>query len=152
MSVLKIIYVLAIAALLIVLVMVGVEAFYPAPEYPDCYELLRPVPEYDSPEYEEWSQQCRQLTDEYLQVAGARDGRIFLIVLPLGAVLALAGTFLVKKSGIFGTGLILGGAGTMIFATVPHELSMVLRFTGIAATLAVLVFMGYKVFLSLRKG
>jgi hypothetical protein len=151
MRVLKVIYVMAIAALLIVLVIFGVEAFYPAPEHPDCYELLGPAPDYESPAYEEWEQQCGELYDEYRQEAGVHDRNVFFIVLPLGAVLAIAGTFLQRKSGVFGAGLILGGVGTMMFATVPYDLSMVLRFAGIAATLAVFIFMGMKVFLSLRR-
>jgi hypothetical protein len=151
MRVLKVIYVLAIAALLIVLVIFGLEAFYPAPESPDCYEVLGPAPDYETPAYQEWEEECEELYDAYRQVAGAHDRSIFFIVLPLGAVLAIAGTILQRKSGVFGAGLILGGVGTMIFATVPYDLSMVLRFAGIAATLAVLIFMGIKVFLSLRK-
>ena len=151
MRVLKVIYVLAIAALLIVLVIVGVEAFYPAPQYPNCYELLGPAPDYESPEYEDWEEECQQIYDTYRQEAGARDRNIFFIVLPLGAVLAVAGTFLQRKSGIFGAGLILGGVGTMMFATVPEDLSMVLRFIGIAVILAVLLFLGYKVFPSLKR-
>jgi len=39
----------------------------------------------------------------------------------------------------------------MITAIVPHDLDSKLRFAGIAAALAVLVFVGYKVFLSLRR-
>jgi hypothetical protein len=66
-------------------------------------------------------------------------------------VFAVVGTFIQRRLGIFGAGLILGGIGTMIFAVVPYDLNMVLRFVGIAATLAVLVFVGYKVFLSLKK-
>ena len=151
MRVLKVIYVLAIAALLILLVIVGIQAFYPAPQYPDCYDLLGPAPAYESPEYEEWDQQCMQLLDEYRQEAGARDRNIFFIVMPLGAVFAVVGTLIQRRLGIFGAGLILGGVGTMVFATVPYDLNMVLRFAGIAAILAVLLFVGYKVFLSLRK-
>jgi hypothetical protein len=144
-------YVLAIAALLIVLVVVGVQAFYPAPQYPDCYELLGPQPDYDSPEYQEWDQECTSITDEYRQEAAVHDRNIFLTVLPLGVVFAVVGTFIQRRLGIFGAGLILGGVGTMIFAVVPYDLNMVLRFIGIAVTLAVLVFVGYKVFLSLRR-
>ncbi|MGA2670554.1 MAG: hypothetical protein ABSF21_03965 [Dehalococcoidia bacterium] len=144
-------YVLAIAALLIVLVVVGVQAFYPAPQYPDCYELLGPQPDYDSPEYQEWDQECTKIVDEYQQQAAVHDRNIFLTVLPLGVVFAIVGTFIQRRLGIFGAGLILGGIGTMIFAVVPYDLNMVLRFIGIAATLAVLVFVGYKVFLSLRR-
>jgi len=39
----------------------------------------------------------------------------------------------------------------MIFAVVPHDLDAILRFVGIAVALAVLIFVGYKVFLSLKK-
>jgi hypothetical protein len=145
------VYVVAIAALLIVLVVVGVEAFYPAPQYPDCYELLGPQPDYDTPEYQEWDQECTNIVDGYQQEAAAHDRNIFFIVLPLGVVFAVVGTFVQRRLGIFGAGLILGGIGTMIFAVTPYDLGAILRFIGIAVTLAVLVFVGYKVFLSLRK-
>jgi len=61
MRILRVIYVLAIGVALALLVVAGVEAFYPDPQYPDCYELLGPAPDYDSPEYEEWDQECTQL-------------------------------------------------------------------------------------------
>jgi hypothetical protein len=149
---LKGLYVVAIAVVLILLVIVGVEAFYPAPQYPDCYELLEPQPaDYNSTEYQQWEQECMQIQDEYQQEAAAHDKNIFFIVLPLGVVFAVVGTFIQRRLGIFGAGLILGGIGTMIFAIVPYDLDNIVRFIGIAATLAVLVFVGYKVFLSLRK-
>lgn len=151
MRVLRVIYVLAIAALLILLVIVGVQAFYPPPQYPDCYELLGPTPNYDSPEYEGWQQECTQLVNEYQQQAATHDGNVFCIILPIGVVFAIVGTFIQRRVGIFGAGLILGGTGTMIFAVVPYDLNMVLRFIGIAVILAVFVFVGYKVFLSLRR-
>ncbi|MCJ7576374.1 MAG: hypothetical protein MUO80_06875 [Dehalococcoidia bacterium] len=108
---LKGLYVVAIAVALIFLVIVGVETFYPAPQYPDS----------------------------------------FFIVLPLGAAFAVVGTFIRRRLDIFGAGLILGGIGTMIFALTPYDLDNILRFAGIAATLAVLLFVGYKVFLSLKR-
>jgi hypothetical protein len=149
---LKGLYVVAIAVVLILLVIVGVEAFYPAPQYPDCYELLGPQPaDYNSTEYQQWEQECMEIQDEYQQEAAAHDRNIFFIVLPLGAAFAVVGTFIQRRLGIFGAGLILGGIGTMIFALVPYDLDAILRFIGIAATLAVLVFVGYKVFLSLRR-
>jgi hypothetical protein len=151
MRILRVVYVLAIAGLLIALVIAGVEAFYPAPQYPDCYELLGPQPDYDSPEYEEWEQECTQIWDEYQQDSAARDRNIFLIALPLGVVFAVVGTFIQRRTSIFGAGLILGGMGTMIFATVPYDLDNMLRFIGIAVALAVLLFVGYKVFLGLKR-
>lgn len=148
---LKGLYVVAIAVVLILLVIVGVEAFYPAPQYPDCYELLGPQPDYNSTEYQEWEQECTSIVDEYQQEAATHDRNIFFIVLPLGVVFAVVGTFIQRRLDIFGAGLILGGIGTMIFALTPYDLDNILRFAGIAATLAVLIFVGYKVFFSLRR-
>ena len=151
MRVLRVIYVLAIAVALVLLVVAGVQAFYPVPQYQNCYELLGTPPDYDSPEYEEWQQECTKIQEEYDQEAAVHDRNIFLVVLPLGVVFAVVGTFVQRRLGIFGAGLILGGMGTMIFSVVPHDLDNILRFAGIAATLAVLIFVGYKVFLSSRK-
>ena len=76
---------------------------------------------------------------------------VFFVVLPLGIVFAVVGTFLQRKFGIFGAGLVLGGMGTMVYAIVPYSLNSILRFVGIAVVLAVLIFVGNRVFLSLRK-
>ena len=142
------VYVVAIAGLLIALVIAGVEAFYPAPQYPEYPE--RPPP-YDSLEYEEWEQEWMEAQEEYQQEAAIRDKNMFFIVLPLGVLLAVGGIFIRRRLDIFGAGLILGGLGTIIYTTVPYGLDNKLRFAGIAVALAVLVFVGYKVFHSLRK-
>ena len=148
MRFLRVIYVVAIAVVLVLLVIAGVEAFYPAPQYPDGPEH---PPAYNSSEYEEWEQEWMKVQAKYQQEAAVHDRNIFFVVLPLGVVFAVVGTFIQRRLSIFGAGLILGGLGTMIFALVPYDLDNMLRFAGIAATLAVLVFVGYKVFLSLRR-
>ena len=71
---------------------------------------------------------------------------VFFVVLPLGLVLAVVGTFIRQRTNIFGAGLILGGIGTMIYAIVPYQLNSILRFAGIAVVLAILIFVGYRVF------
>jgi hypothetical protein len=158
MRILRVIYVLAIAVALVLLVVAGVEAFYPAPQYPEYPDYTEPPPAYNSTEYQEWQQEWEerqqewmQLLEEYRQESAARDKNIFFIVLPLGAVFAVAGTFVQRRQDIFGAGLILGGIGTMIFAIVPYDLDNIPRFIGVAVILAVLLFVGYKVFLSSRK-
>jgi hypothetical protein len=148
MRILRVIYVLAIAGLLIALVVAGVEAFYPEPEYPG---YPGPQPAYNTTEWEEWEEDWNGLLEEYRQESAARDRNIFFIILPLGAVLTLAGTFIRRRLDIFGAGLILGGMGTMIFSIVPSDLGGTLRFIGIAVALAVLLFVGYKVFLSSKR-
>lgn len=148
MRILRVIYVLAIAVVLVLLVIFGVEAFYPSPQYPDYPE---PIPAYNSSDYQEWEQEWMQAYAEYQQEVAVYHRNIFFIVLPLGAVFAVGGTFIRRRLDIFGAGLILGGIGTMISAVVPYDLDNMLRFAGIAAILAVLIFVGYKVFFSLRR-
>lgn len=148
MRVLKVIYVLAIAAALIALVVIGVEAFYPAPSYP---EYDPPTWDYNSTEYQEWEQEWANTMAAYDEESSLHHRNVFFIVLPLGVVLALVGAFVQRRSGIFGAGLILGGLGTMIFSVAPYELDNIPKFIGIAVILAVLVFVGYKVFLSSRR-
>jgi hypothetical protein len=148
MRILRVIYVLAIAVALVLLVVAGVEAFYPAPSYP---EYNPPPVDYNSTEYQEWEQEWTEAVAVYEQEAAVHDRNIFFIVLPLGVVFAIVGTFLQRRQGIFGAGLILGGIGTMIFAVTPYDLNNIPRFIGIAVILAVLVFVGYRVFLSLRR-
>ena len=149
MRFLRVVYAVAIAIVLVLVVMFGVEAFYPSPQYPEYPE---PIPAYDSPEYEEWEQEWMEAWEEYEQETAIHERNIFFIVLPLGVVFAVVGNFIRRRLDIFGAGLILGGIGTMISAITPYSLDNMLRFAGIAATLAVLVFVGYKIFFSLRRG
>lgn len=74
-----------------------------------------------------------------------------MIALPLGVVFAVVGIFIQRRTSIFGAGLILGGIGTTIFAVTPYDLNDIPKLPGIAIILAVLIFVGYKVFLSSRK-
>ena len=165
MIIVKFLYVVAIAVLLVLLVIVGVQAFYPGPahpEYPEYPTLREPTPPYGTPEYEEWEEEWQEewdrvqeewarLDEEYRQLAAAYHRSMFLVVLPLGAVFAVGGAYIRRKLDIFGAGLVLGGMGTMIYAIVPDDLDSRLRFIGIAVALAVLLFVGYKVFNSRRR-
>ena len=119
MRVLKGIYVMAIAASIIALVIAGVNAFYP-----------------DSSSWLDSEVHARN---------------VFFVILPLGMVFAVAGTFIRHRLAIFGAGLIVGGMGTMVYAIAPYNLSSTLRFAGIAVVLLVLIFVGNRIFLSLRK-
>jgi hypothetical protein len=158
MRILRVIYVLAIAIALVFLVVAGVQAFYPEPEYPGRWAYPVLPPDYDSPEYEEWQQLWNEAQEEHQQALEAYEreaavhGRnIFFAVLPLGVVFAVGGTFMQRRTAIFGASLIVGGMGTMIFALTPYKLDDIPKFIGIAVILAVLIFVGYKVFLSLRR-
>ena len=148
MRILRVIYVLAIAVALVFLVVAGVQAFYPEPPYP---EYDPPTWDYNSTEYQEWQQEREEVYAIYEHEVEVHDRNIFFVVLPLGVVFAVGGTFMQRRTAIFGAGLILGGIGTMILATVPYDLDNVLRFAGIAAILAVLIFVGNRVFLSLKR-
>ena len=128
MSFIRGVYVVAIGVLLVLLVIFGIQSFYPAPE-----------------------SGAPPSSEEYREKLATYRMNVFSIVLPLGALLAVVGTFVRRRLGIFGAGLILGGMGTMIYAVAPWHVDSLLRFVGIAVTLAVLVFVGYKVLPSLRR-
>jgi hypothetical protein len=151
MRILKVIYALAIAAALIALVVVGINTFYPAPEYPRCSDQLGPVPDKDGPEYEEWRQECDEILEAYEHDLAVHARNVFLIALPLGLVFAVVGAVIQGRMGIFGASLIVGGMGTMIFALTPYKLADIPKFIGIAVILAVLIFGGYKFFSALRR-
>lgn len=115
------VYAVAIGVLIVLLVIYGIGAFYPAPSLPG---------------FQNW--------DIYRM-------NVFTIVLPLGAFLAIVGTFVRRRASIFGAGLILGGMGTMIWAITPYQLDSLWRFVGVAVILAVLGLVGIRVLPSLRK-
>jgi len=169
------VYAVAIGVLLVMLVIFGVEAFYPAPPRPtplrfpaglvlepatddpeqSCVVLYPGLDDGASDEWQQaWDEQQREwsrLYEEYRQQLALHHRNMFLVVLPLGALLAVGGTFVRRRLDTLGAGLILGGMGTMIYAIVPSSLDSVLRFSGIAVALAVLIFVGFRVLNSSRQ-
>ena len=128
MSFVRGVYVVAIGVLIVLLVMFGIQAFYPEPERGD------------SPSWERHREQM-----------AVYHSNVFLIVLPLGAVLAVVGAFVRGRRNTIGASLILGGTGIMIYGVTFWHLDSLWRFVGIAATLAVLVLVGFKVLPALRR-
>ncbi len=189
MTFVRVVYAVAIGVLLVMLVIVGIEAFYPAPSRPipsvSPPVILEPPPGFvlepdtDDPEQpcfvlypgfddqasdewqqalDEWQQEWNErqqewakIYEEYQRELALHERSMFLVVLPLGALLAVGGTFVRRRLDTLGAGLILGGMGTMIYAIVPFALDSVLRFTGIAVALAVLIFVGFRVLNSSRQ-
>ena len=151
MRALKVVYALAIAAALIALVVVGINTFYSAPEYPSCTEQLGPRPDKTSPEYQEWRQECDEILEAYEHDLAVHARNVFLIALPLGLVFAVVGALIQRRMTILGASLIVGGMGTMIFALTPYKLDDIPKFIGIAVILVVLIFGGYKFFSALRR-
>jgi len=155
MSFLKGIYAVAIGVLIVLLVIIGVEAFYSSPP-PFTRDLWDPRlwPSY-CPEETDPADLERELTrrmEEYREQRALYYTNVFLVVLPLGALMAVGGTLARRRLDTLGAGFILGGVGTMIYAVVPSALDSVLRFVGIAVALAVLVFVGFRVLASARHG
>ncbi len=143
------VYAVAIGVLIVLLVIFGIQAFYSGPP-PFTRDLWDPRlwPSY-CPEETDPADLERELTrrmEEYREQRAVYYTNVFLVVLPLGALLAVGGTFVRRRLDVFGAALVLGGMGTMIYAAVPYHLDSLLRFVGIAAALAVLIFVGFTVF------
>ncbi len=128
MSFVRGVYAVAIGVLIVLLVIFGIQTFYPGPERGD---------------YPSW--------ERYREALAPYHSNVFLIVLPLGAVLAVVGAFVRGRKSIIGASLILGGMGTMIFGLTQYHLDSLWRFAGIAATLVVLILVGFKVMPAMRR-
>lgn len=114
MRALRVIYALAIGTALTALVISGIHAFYPGPEYGSGYS------------------------------AAVHSRNVFLIAILLGVVFAVAGAFIQRKVSILGAGLIVGGMETMMFAITPSYLDKMPQLIGIIVIMAVLIFLGYR--------
>lgn len=182
MSFIRGVFAVAVGVLIVLLVIFGVEAFYPAPPRPSPQwpsgRVLDVAP--DGPEqpcvvlypglddeaweewqqaFDEWQQEWNErqqdwdrIYEEYLRELSLYYRHVFLVVLPLGALLAVGGTFVRRRLDTLGAGLILGGMGTMIYAIVPSALDSLYRFIGIGVALAVLIFVGFRVLSFRREG
>ena len=166
MSIIKLIYLLTMVAFLIMFVAFGISAFYPAPESPRPAEFPARIaeiapPEQGSPEYEKWQAEqeaeleLQQIMDEenmkqwaeYQQQMMDYRRNVFLIAYPFGLLFVLLGLTLKPRLEIIKPALLLGGMGTVIYALTQADLGSQVRFAGIAVSLPVLLYAGYKTLL-----
>lgn len=121
MAVVRTIYVLTIAAFLIMLVAFGISAFYEPPG-----RLY-------------W-ESSREALKGYHQ-------NVFFIAYPYGLLLILLGIVLRLRLDIISPGLLLGGIGAIIYAIAQNHLASEIRFAGVAIGLAVLLYAGHRMLL-----
>ena len=175
MKIFKIIYVLAIAAFLTMLVAFGISAFYQPPEPPQtelsCLPITWPMvtpqpvsptqpvpaPSPGTPEYEEWQRQQQICQDEstrqwdaYNKALKDRYRNVFSIAYPCGLLFVLLGLSLRRSQDINKPGVLLGGIATMIYAIAQPSLATEFRFIGAAVASVVLLYAGYKTLLEVK--
>ena len=163
MKIFRIIYVLAIAAFLTMLVAFGISAFYQPPEPPQTEPCgipisvttpLQPAPTPGTPEYEQWQrqqQECQDVYDKqwdaYNEALKDHYRNLFSISYPCGLLFVLLGLSLRRSQDINKPGLLLGGIATMIYAIAQPSLASEFRFIGAAVASVVLLYAGYKTLL-----
>lgn len=165
MSMLRVVYPIAVAVFVIMLVVFGISAFY---EGPTATELSSPPPEYPktygippvegSPEYAAWEADMaaaegdwRQWDAENQDIWQAHERNlkyhhrnIFYITYPIGLLLVVLGLELKLRLDVLRPGLVLGGMGVIIYAVSQPNLSDEIRFIGVAIGLAILIYIGYR--------
>jgi hypothetical protein len=163
MNIFKIIYVLAIAAFLTMLVGFGISAFYqplkPVQTEPcgiptPIIDLGNPYPSPGTPEYEEWQRQQKECQDKWDKQWAAYNKalenyhrNVFAISYPCGLLFVILGLSLRPRLDFIKPGLLLGGIATMIYAIAQPALANEFRFIGAAVGLVVLFYVGYKTLL-----
>jgi len=125
MNILKTMYVLAIAALLTILVIFGISAFYDSPGgFPVDVQSCT-------------SKGCHFPWRDY-----ARN--VFSISYGCGLLFVILGLVLPTRLNIIKLGLLLGGIATIVYAMAQPHLANELRFVGVAVGLVILLYLGYK--------
>lgn len=166
MNILRVIYVLTIAAFLIMLVAFGISAFYQPPDRPEyTTPLLRtaiampiePTPSPGTPEHEEWQRQQEEWEEwqeeysirwnAYEEAMKDYHRNVFFISYPCGLLFIALGLFLRPRLDVIRPGLLLGGMGTIIYAIAQSDLASEFRFAGVAVGLVVLIIVGYRTLL-----
>ncbi|MFP4641045.1 MAG: hypothetical protein ACOC6S_01300 [Chloroflexota bacterium] len=161
MNAIKVIYVLILAAFLIMFVAFGISAFYEPPERPDYptppEPITRELPPEDSEEYQEWQAEREQWEEEreamqevYHEERKDHRRNVFFIAYPYGLLLIVLGLVLRPRLEILRPGLLLGGVGAIIYAIAQSPLSDELRFAGVAVAIGVFIFAGYRLLLERR--
>jgi multisubunit Na+/H+ antiporter MnhB subunit len=133
MNILKIIYVLAIAALLTIVVVFGVSAFFQPPErlFLTSYWLER----YYEP-----------LLEDYHR-------NVFSVSYPLGLLFVILGLVLRPRLNLIKPALLLGGIATIIYAMAQSHLANEFRIIGSAALgLVILFYLGYRLSSKRKRG
>jgi hypothetical protein len=122
MQFIKVIYALTIMAFIIMIVAFGISALYEGPAYSSSYQAY----EVEQRDY-------------------ARN--VFSISYPIGIVFVILGITLKPRLDVVRPGLVLGGLGTMIYAIAQPHLIPEIRFVGVVVALAILLIVGYSMFL-----
>jgi len=134
MNILKIIYVLAIAALLTIVVVFGVSAFFQPPEAPSA-----------APPWGRWEGYYKALEDYHRNV--------FSISYPLGLLFVILGLVLRPRLSLIKPALLLGGIATLIYAMAQSHLANEFRIIGSAALgLVILFYLGYSLSSKRKRG
>ncbi|MDO8491410.1 MAG: hypothetical protein Q7T04_05280 [Dehalococcoidia bacterium] len=155
MTFLKIIYVLALGALVGMLIGFGVAAFYEGPQQPAFPErLARPpvlnpdknVDPYQDPEYLRAQKEYEALNTAYEEAQNIYRRNVFFIVSACGVVVVAAGLLLRRGLEVIRAGLLLGGTGALIYGVGQFfgEMTNKMRFAVIAVAVLVLIYLGYR--------
>ena len=130
-AVLQIIFAFFLGIVVVAFVGIGVNTFYPSPDYPVDVTLS-----------ESWS----EMRDRWALVTG------IVLLLCASAILAVS-LFLPERQAVLSNGILLGGVFTMVYAvgmTVTSDRS-VLRFGVVAVALVVTIAIGYVKFVLARR-
>jgi len=157
---LRALYVLLLAGFVIMFVIFGVIAFYPGPERPEPPQFERPVPVMrlepgatPSPEvlkFEEEQRQAQQAYQQQRQVWREADQgyrrNVFFITFPLALLTVGLGLWLPPRLDVLRSGLVLGGAGLLLYGVVQYGRAAgdIARFVAVAVGLVVILYLGYR--------
>jgi len=144
--VLKIVYTIFIGILLVLFVGIGIETFYPQPQYPE-YPIALDKPIYNDTETAEQIQtrvEFQEKEKEYQQETKVYNRNVFIIALLFALVFLAVSLFLSDRLLVIADGLLLGGVFTLAYAVGRGFMADdKFRFVAVSVSLVIALVTGY---------
>ena len=142
---LKVLYALAIALLVVAFVGFGISAFYPAPEYPEPPAQLEAVGPDPTDEERELIAQQRQKEENYQKEFSDYNQVVSSISIGIAVVLLVGSILWLSSLDVIGDGVTLGAVFTLFYGLIRAFMteSEVFRFIAVAVGLGVVITLVY---------
>ena len=152
-TVLKIVYTFFLGIILALFVGLGIQTFYPAPEYPTSIEA--PVPDKGEPTQAdqqkdaEFQQQQEAAFREYEEKSEIYNRNVSTIALVAAVAFLGLSLLLEKRNLVLANGVMLGGLFTLLYSFGRGLISgnTAMTFIAVCVGLVVVLFLGYRRFL-----
>jgi Na+/H+ antiporter NhaC len=153
--IIKSIYTIFLAILIVLFVGLGIDAFYPAPQYPEYPTELdyKISPESETTEQEKIRMDYEQNQKKYEQESKAYSQNVSIISLLASIIILIISLTLLNKIEIIADGILLGGVLTIMYSVIRGVMTENSQFRFLIVTIGIVIafILGYIKFIKPKK-